>query len=86
MRPFSELPGGFLSGNIVANLPHNERVSIILTTNLRFADWNGIFADERMTTALLDRITHKAHILEFVGESYRFRQRLQQEETKVEAG
>lgn len=61
-----------------------ERVSIILTTNLRFVDWNTVFGDERMTAALLDRLTHKAHILEFVGESYRFRQRLQQTETSLE--
>src|SRR6266851_1037307 len=58
----------------------NERVSIIITTNLRFADWNGIFGDEIMTTSLLDRLTSKGHILEFVGESYRFRQRMQLEE------
>lgn len=57
-----------------------ERVSIIVTSNLRFGDWNQIFGDERMTAALLDRLTHKAHILEFVGESYRFRQRLLQEQ------
>jgi DNA replication protein DnaC len=57
-----------------------ERVCIILTTNLRFGDWNSIFGNETMTAALLDRLTHKAHILEFVGESYRFRQRLRQEE------
>jgi DNA replication protein DnaC len=56
-----------------------ERVSLIVTTNLRFADWTQIFGDERLTAALLDRLTHKAHILEFAGESYRFRQRLQQE-------
>jgi DNA replication protein DnaC len=62
-----------------------ERVSIILTTNLRFVDWNTIFGDERMTAALLDRLTHKAHILEFVGESYRFRQRLQQADVPLEA-
>jgi len=47
---------------------------------LRFADWNSIFADEVMTTSLLDRLTSKGHILEFVGESYRFRQRAQMEE------
>ena len=58
----------------------NERVSIMITTNLRFADWNGIFGDEIMTTALLDWLTSKGHILEFVGESYRFRQRMQLEE------
>src|SRR5947209_2830495 len=58
----------------------NERVSIIVTTNLRFGDWNSIFGDEIMTTALLDRLTHKAHILEFIGESYRFRQRMHMDE------
>jgi DNA replication protein DnaC len=57
-----------------------ERISLIVTTNLRFADWNSVLGDERMTAALLDRLTHKAHILEFVGESFRFRQRLQQAE------
>ena len=56
-----------------------ERVAMILTTNLRFADWVQVFGDERLTAALLDRLAHKAHILEFVGESYRFRQRMQQE-------
>lgn len=57
-----------------------ERVSIILTTNLRFADWDKVFQDETLTAALLDRLIHKAHILEFVGESYRFRQRRELEE------
>ncbi len=56
-----------------------ERVAMILTTNLRFADWVQVFGDERLTAALLDRLAHKAHILEFVGESYRFRQRMEQE-------
>jgi DNA replication protein DnaC len=56
-----------------------ERVTIIVTTNLRFADWTQVFGDERLTAALLDRLTHKAHILEFVGESYRFRERMQRE-------
>jgi DNA replication protein DnaC len=51
-----------------------ERVALILTTNLRFADWTQVFGDERLTGALLDRLTHRAHILEFMGESYRFRQ------------
>src|SRR6266568_4492500 len=75
--PFSK-DGGQLLFQLCSDL--NERVSIILTTNLRFADWNSIFSDEIMTTALLDRLTHKAHILEFIGESYRFRQRMYMEE------
>lgn len=55
-----------------------ERVALMITTNLRFADWTQVFGDERLTAALLDRLTHKAHILEFSGaESYRFRERLQ---------
>ena len=57
-----------------------ERVSIIVTSNLRFSEWTKIFQDETMTAAVIDRLTHKGHILEFVGESYRFRQRLQQEQ------
>lgn len=56
-----------------------ERVAIIVTTNLHFANWTQVFGDEQLTAALLDRLTHHAHILEFVGESYRFRQRLQRE-------
>lgn len=54
-----------------------ERVALIVTTNLRFGDWTQVFGDERLTAALLDRLTHRAHILEFIGESYRFRQRMQ---------
>lgn len=57
-----------------------ERVALIVTTNLKFADWTQVFGDERLTVALLDRLTHKAHIIEFVGESYRFRQRQQRAE------
>ena len=56
-----------------------ERVAMIVTTNLRFADWTQVFGDEHLTAALLDRLTHKAHILEFIGESYRFRERMQRE-------
>lgn len=61
-----------------------ERVSMIVTTNLRFADWTQVFGEERLTAALLDRLTHKAHILEFTGESYRFRQRMERQ-TQVES-
>jgi DNA replication protein DnaC len=52
-----------------------ERLAMILTTNLKFADWVKVLNDERLTAALLDRITHHAHILELVGESFRFRER-----------
>lgn len=57
-----------------------ERVAVIVTTNLKFADWIQVFGDERLTVALLDRLTHKAHIIEFVGDSYRFRERQKQAE------
>ena len=57
-----------------------ERVAVIVTTNLKFADWTQVFGDERLTVALLDRLTHKAHIIEFVGDSYRFRERQKQAE------
>lgn len=68
-----------------------ERVSMIVTSNLRFGEWNHIFGDEKLTAAFIDRLTHKGHILEFVGESYRYRHRLQQPdsangETRTEAG
>jgi DNA replication protein DnaC len=61
-----------------------ERVAMIVTTNLRFADWVQVFGEERLTAALLDRLTHKAHILEFVGESYRFRERMQREQEEID--
>lgn len=53
----------------------HERVPLILTTNLRFADWTQLFGNESLTAALLDRLTARAHIIEFIGESYRLRQR-----------
>jgi DNA replication protein DnaC len=53
-----------------------ERLSLVVTTNLKFADWIRIFGDERLTAALLDRLTHHAHIVELLGESFRFRQRM----------
>jgi DNA replication protein DnaC len=53
-----------------------ERLALILTTNLKFADWVNVLGDERLTAALLDRLTHHAHILKLVGESFRFRERL----------
>jgi DNA replication protein DnaC len=58
-----------------------ERLAMIITTNLKFADWVQVFGDERLTAALLDRLTHHAHIVELLGESYRFRQRMQDEQS-----
>jgi hypothetical protein len=46
----------------------------MVTTNLAFEEWTEIFGSERLTGALLDRLTHRCHILEANGESYRFRQ------------
>lgn len=57
----------------------HERVALIVTTNLKFADWIQVFGCEQLTAALLDRLTCRAHILKFIGESFRFRQRLQQD-------
>lgn len=57
-----------------------ERLALIVTTNLKFADWVQVFGDERLTAALLDRLTHHAHIIELVGESFRFRQRMSVEQ------
>lgn len=56
-----------------------EHVALIVTTNLKFADWTQVLGDERLAMALIDRLTHHAHILELIGESYRFRQRMQRE-------
>jgi len=57
----------------------HERVALLITTNLRFADWTQVLGDERLTAALLDRLTYKGHIVELVGESFRFRERMQRE-------
>jgi len=51
-----------------------ERGSILVTSNLPFGEWGGVFQGERMTAALLDRLTHRCHIFEMNGESYRFRE------------
>ncbi len=51
-----------------------ERTSLIVTTNLPFESWTEIMGSERLTGALLDRLTHRIHILEANGESYRLRE------------
>ena len=53
--------------------------SLLVTTNLEFARWTEVFGDERLTGALLDRFTHHCHIMEFNGDSYRFKESLRQQ-------
>jgi len=48
-----------------------EQTSLIITSNLEFSQWNRVFSDPRLTAALVDRVIHHAHILNFTGESYR---------------
>ena len=51
-----------------------ERASLLITSNLPFSEWNQVFQGERMTAALLDRLTHRCHVFQMNGESYRFRE------------
>ncbi len=48
-----------------------EKRSVIITTNLEFSKWNGIFYDEKLTSAIVDRLVHHSHLLVFQGQSYR---------------
>lgn len=61
-----------------------ERGSVLITTNLAFAQWTEVFGDERLTVALLDRITHRGHIHVMNGESYRFKHSLHRADTVSE--
>jgi DNA replication protein DnaC len=63
-----------------------ERRSLLVTSNLAFSEWGQVFQGERMTAALLDRLTHRCHIFEMNGESFRFRESMKAKKSKKSEG